>query len=478
MRQILLKYSRLELGILVAILLFLVIKAVLVTPFTTNTTEFLNTYQYTFADSYDWIANGLRLFENDAISFRNPGYVLLIKLLNSINLLFLLPLIGNLAFFGLIVFVYKTAKKLSSEKIGLVVALVLSLNYSLNLASNSLLADVYAVAFIAGSLYYIFEKRYMTSLVLLSASILFQNIGYLLLAGWLIHYVIRCKKTLLRYVAKRDYSSLAKLVGWAILALSPVLAWNLYKFIKFGDPLYSKVSQVELLNPNFDSIDFYGINILTMFGYALIPAFIYFAFNHKNVMRSKALRWSLYGLLFNFLFWIVSYDWDDRRFLVYFIPFLFPFLASYLHKLLRTSKAQFLVVLLLFYPSILPIRGYLVTNQAPLYHNVYAIVKTDGSTDTVELKALEREGYDNPFMNLSPSLYSVIHEYDENHEPLSTTYSFYSRYIENNFNLETSDICIDKSEGIRAYLVRSTLMINYNIDLADLNVASECEATL
>src|SRR5690554_1341226 len=90
------KYQKITLiffGVLAGILL---VKFVLITTFTVSVDEFLSTYPYYNSDSFDWVANGMRLFENSSISFRNPGLVLAIKALVAVSALYLLPLLNQL----------------------------------------------------------------------------------------------------------------------------------------------------------------------------------------------------------------------------------------------------------------------------------------------------------------------------------------------------------------------------------------------
>lgn len=469
-------YSKPEIIVLSTIALFLLAKTLLITPFTTDTATFLETYKFTFADSYDWVANGLRLFENDAISFRNPGYVLLIKLLHSVNAIFLLPFFGNLAFFVLLVYVYKICKLVSTNIVALIIISILSLNYTLNLGSNAILADIYAVAFISGAFYYLLTKKYYVSLIFLSASMLFQNIGYVLLLGWIVAFIYHNKKHIIKNYKKRDYSYFIKQTALVTLILSPVLLWSLYKLVKFGDPLYSKVTQIGLINPNFDSVDFYVLNALSLFGLILIPTFFYIIINAKKIIKNDVLIWSLLGLSFMFVFWVISYDWDDRRFLVYFIPFLFPLIAYYLQSVYKNRKIVFCALLLLFYPSILPIRGYLVSDELPLYHNTYLIIDRKSVSDGVIIRKVERADFNTPIMNLNPTLYNLVNNYDKFHEENSSTYAHYSGYLSANYDQDTNILCFDKEQGLRVYILRTVLQIDYNTNLSTIDIDYECEA--
>ncbi len=467
--------SRVERIVFAAILALLIVKALLITPFTGSTSEFLSTYQFVFSDSYDWVANGVRIFENDAISFRNPGLVLLIKVLHNLNALFLLPLLGSLAFFALIVYIYKLCRLVSSELLSIIIAVLVALNFSFNLSAQSLLADIYAVAFIAMSFYYLVTKRYLWAFGILGISILFQNLGYFMLFIWGIHYVACNFVTLKKKLLKKDYSYFIEGLSLVTLVLLPALAWNIYKFIKFGDPLYSKVAHLELLHPNFDSVDFYFLNAVTMFGFIIIPLLVFVLFYLRKILKSNFLAWCFVGLAFNFLQWVIAYDWDDRRFLIYFIPFLFPVIAYFLQEVRKLGLTKLAVILLLFYPSILPIRSFLTSNEMPLVHNTYLQVD-GGKGSQIIITAKARPGYENILMNLNPIFYSALTEYEKNHTSGSTPYSNYSNYIHNNYSRTDNSMCFDEKLGLRKYLLRTTLMLNENIDLDTVTLIEDCDA--
>lgn len=158
---------------------WVVIGALLVLKFflTTNlggNLEFLRTYKFVTSDSYDWIANGVGLFESEDITFRNPGLVLIIKALFSLRVLYLLPLLNQLIFFGILVFIYKIAAKLTENKFVPYIAVVfMFLNYSILSFSDYLLADYYAIFFITVSVYYFLRHKYQWSLFFLGFSIFF-----------------------------------------------------------------------------------------------------------------------------------------------------------------------------------------------------------------------------------------------------------------------------------------------------------------
>lgn len=472
------RLSKAERYVLLAILVFLLIKSLLITNFTANTTEFLQTYRFVFSDSYDWVANGVRLFQNDGITYRSPGLVLLIKLLHGLHLVFLLPIIGNLVFFILLLFLYKLSRQVASEKISLALVGIIALNYSLNLSANSILADMYMITLVAASSYYLITKRYFISFLLLATSILFQDIGYLLMFLWAGYYAFYERESWLKQLRRKNYQYFIRGGLYGLAALLPILTWNVYKFIKFGDPLYSKVAHVELLRINFNSLDFYLFNATSMFGLGVLLVVIFVLFNIKDMLKNRLLVWCLAGLLFNFVFWVLMYEWDDRRFLVYFVPFFFPVFAYFLQAVRRFGRPQLVFVLLLFYTSILPVRTFLSSDEMPLVHNMYLRTSSGEKPRQTLITIEERKGYENPLMNLAPIMYGSVLEYDKNHTAGGTQYAYYIDYVDKNYDSDTQTICIDPKLGTRGYIVNSVMMIERNIDTDDIIVNQDCNAKI
>lgn len=450
-------------------------RAYLTTPLVAETTDFLNYYKFTSNDSYDWVANGLRLFSNDTITFRNPGLPLVIKALSSLGLIFLLPFMNYGAFFVLIVFTYLVTKRVANRAVGLVIAIAMAMNFTFITATSYILADMYAVALLAGALYFFMIKRYYLSLAMLGGSLLFQNIGYffaLIGAGFLLY---ENKDYIRKFIKRPNWHRIAKTVALCCLALMPIIAWNLYRLVLFGDPLYTKVEQFSLLHLDFDAVLFYGLNSLTMFGLIVVPAVCVVLWKYRSIVRNRDLRLLAVGLLFNTLFWVFLYDWTDRRFLLYFIPFAYP-LIGYAISCIRAQKiAMAVAALLLLFPTILPVSSFATGNEFPLSHNRYLLfeLQNDGS---YTVKKQERSVYEGPAL-LYPALY-VTHKNSARYRSAAGgTYTRYSEYLNNNYNPATGTLCHVRSNGYSRYVLTSLLFINYNAEVDKVKF-DDCPAKL
>ncbi len=449
------------------IFIMLVVKYLLLTRLTSNTAEFLSSYKFAFSDSYDWIANGVGLFNNDSITFRNPGLVLIIKFLYVFNALFLLPLLNNMVFFLLILFVYKLSFLVASKNIALIVAIFLALNFTINLNVNYIMADIYCLIFIAASLYYLLKRKYSYSFLLLGGSILFQNIGYLLLPVWLSIYAVSEFTKIRDHFVKKDVSFFTKKIATLCLLLSPLIIWNIYKFLRFGNPLYSRIDYFTYTTPHLDSIDFYALKSLSIYGLIIIPLAVYILLKLKNFVRNKNLLVMFICLVFNFLFWVVVYDWEDPRFLLYFIPFIYPLIAYFLSKLLIRNNIVFIVALFLLYQTTLPLDRSSDYNL-PLIHNVYTKID-DGTQPRQKVVSIERNNeIDNLLMNLNPTIYHAIKNHKKFVSINNTWYSYYSQYIEKSYNRPRGYICINGVPRIRNYLLNSMLIINERVNVDSL----------
>lgn len=456
------KLNPAEICVFGSIFLFIVLKFVLITTFAPDIPTFLFSYKFVTSDSYDWIANGLRLFDNDSISFRNPGLPLIVRLLSLLRMPYLLPLLSNLAFFGLIVYIYKLTRLKTSRAVALVLAIFMILNYPLNLAANYIWADMYAVVLIAGSLYYLLTNKALLSICLLGLSLLFQNLGYFLLPIWLSYLIFQNFPKLKKKLLGRNLIYFARLGLWSTLVLAPILLWSVYKFIKFGNPLYDGIGQLALIQPNLGSTAFYLICSLGMFGFIIIPFIAHSLLDVRNIIKDRLslVLWS--GLILNALFWFVLYDWDDSRFLLYFTPFLYPLLGYFLIRVWKKSYLGFALALLLIYPTVLPTGS--TFKELAVLPSLYLRVDPNDTNRYSETSIQRKPVLANPVLYLNPTLYSLFRNYSKNHTPGSTWYSSYTNYINAKFNRAENSICIDKSQGIRIYILRSTLLINSNID--------------
>ncbi len=446
--------------------LLLIIKYFLIT----NTGDFLNTYKFMSSDSYDWIANGLQLFLNNSITFRNPGLPLIIKLLNGLNLLFLLPLINQFIFFLILLFIYKICRLFSTRFISLLLVALLFFNYGFNLGANDILADYYAIGFITISLYYLLVKKYKLAFLWLGVSVLFQNFAYFLLPIWLVAYLYKNREYL------RSFRTIKNKINTVILLFVPliifflaVLPWHLYKFLVTGNFLYSKVEQFGLLVPNLDSIFFYGLVAVSLFSFLILVLIVYIIWNLKKVFQNKLLLFFIAGLTVNFIFWVIFYNWNDRRFMLYFIPWIIPIFAWFFNEIKVHLNYKLIFILIAFYPTFLPLSNSLVKRELPVVHNYYLEIDYFSQENKIETYIKSRPEFVNLIMDINPIFYNYFKNSEEFKYDTSR-YTYYAEYVDLNYSKENNSICIDKNKDLYMYVIRSIVLIKNNVDIDKLHL--------
>jgi len=428
--------------------------------------QFLYTYKFMSSDSFDWLANGIRLFTNDSISFRNPGLPLVINVLYSLNALYLLPLINQFVYILIAVYIYKICKQIVTKKFSLLVTILFLVNYSFNIGANMILADYYAVLLITASVYYLLIKKYWLSFFSLFSSLIFQNAAVVLIPLWIINTFINYRINAIELIRKRDFKAIfVNLILFSFSAI-PLVIWFCYRMVMFGNLLYSNVSQIELINPHLESILFYFVNSIVLFSPLVLIIVIYYLFKPEELLKNRLLGFLFAGLVINIIFWVILYDWNDRRFLVYFFPWIYPLIAYFLSVIKIRFLYLVLILFIIFYPSTLPVTSLLAGNEFPLVHNIYL----DSTFDGIKMssKVTKRDNITNPLMNLNPILYNSLVGSDYYRNSDSTWFTFYSEHIQNNFDSENLSLCLDKDRGFKKYQVASVLLIHHNVDLDDI----------
>lgn len=478
--------------------LVLFIKYILITPITGDSIDFLYRYAYTNSDSYDWIANGVRLFENTDISFRNPGLVALIKLLDRLQSLYILPLLNQLAFLGTAIVIWLAVKKLSGRAYpAYILVLVLFLTQGMHDQANLLLADIYAMFFIALGIWQLLEKHWYMALGLLGISALFQNFAFFLMPLWIFYVAFNTGKLQdLRVVldSKNLADKLRRLRGllfWMmnalLLSLNLNLFWFAYKYVLFGNPLYSQVSQFELLKPNLDSLLYYFVNSLGLVGLTSVVLLLLLIWRSPLVWGRKEYWLLSLNFLISFVFWIIIYDWDDRRFLLYLLPsawMLFGLLwpadaldrillnnLNYLHK----GALILLASGFLAYPAIVSTDpGYHLLPILPSKYLEFS-VKVDPIDDstTITQPVTVRTGGVGRLGWLVPPFAYYMSNSAQYRTSYNGTYYSHSQLLKSGLRPEKMTICTD-GMAFDEYQLRSALLIEYNLFLQDLQIVDAC----
>lgn len=437
----------------------LLIKFFCVSPLNQN--DFLTNYKFFVPDSFDWIANGVRLFQSKEISFRSPGLPLIINVLYRLNILYVLPLLNYVTLMVIIISVFKTTKFLTKNSlISYLSSLFIFLNYSIQDTSNYILADFYAIVFISISLYFLLTKKNKLSFFTLGLSAIFQNLAFFILPLWFLYIFIDVWSK--NKGLKNQFKNIKNYIFYFICFFIFSGIWFLYKFILFNNPLYTKIIQFGLIDPNIEIFFFYLINFITLFG----PI----SFLLKNItfkVKNNNIKFLFIVLLYVFSFWTFIYHWSDRRFMLYCIPFFYPLIFYLFYKKYKKIKKFILLffLLLLLYPTTISIGQGFISNIVPLTNKYKLVFNTHLETIyniqdiNFPLELISTNNFSKKTI-LFPALAEIFQNRNYLINSSNTTYFKYKTIIDSN-------TCVDK-KSISIYEFSAVLQIEKNKSRKDI----------
>lgn len=458
----------------IVLFLVLIFKYVVAVPDEAN---FIGSYKYIVSDGYDWYANGKLFLQSTETSIRNPGLPFLIKLLTLAGLPSLIILFNQLILFGIYVLIYVLTFSITKRKL-LSYALVLTafVNYDIQIFSMYILADYYAIMFILLAYFLLFKKKEELSLVSLGVSVLFQNFAFFLFPLFIIYLNFESiKGTFVNFKIKNLYSIAARNLGYLLLFLHLNILWFIYKSIVFGDPLYTGVTQFGLITLNFDSLYFYSVNSVILFGLlpALLIGLIIVGVAKGKVLKDKNLAPLLAGALITFLFWILAYDWNDKRFLLYFLPYIYPLAGAIFVKTFKVKQIYFILALFLVsIPTFWVKSGFFNYNHLPLLPGTglnFGLVVKNHKADLDTSVSLSRGDTHLLADNFAGELF-LNREY--NHQDSNTIYSDYRLFLHNELD-DDGTVCESMLGGKNLYILNSVSFIEYSRPLDEY--ISECQ---
>ncbi|MCA9380886.1 hypothetical protein KC678_01335, partial [Candidatus Dojkabacteria bacterium] len=437
--------------------ILLLIKYLLITRL--DNSHFINSYNFFTDDGYDWIATGIRL-GSENITYRNPGLPAIIWLLSKLNLLFLIPLINQIAFLVLLFFLYKSIKYLTkNNNLAKLIILFIFFNSFIQLFANYVLADIYAIAAITAALYFILKDKLYFAAFALGVSMLFQNFGYFLFIAFGI-YVLFNEFNSVEYKKLSINKIIHKLVipiKIGMIGLFLPMLWHLFKLIKFGDPLYTKIIQFQLVQPHLDSLWFYSVGSLSVFGLCFFFGLFAIILLKKRVDLHK-FGFILSSIFITIVFWIILYNWNDRRFLLYLFPYVFIGLAFILNKI----KKEILIIpilLLSIYPA------YFATSSQfdlPLNHKHSIIFdyEVDQQSQAIKLDTdFKVSSSDSSLVTtILPSALFFIKDMASYQEINNYTAIEYTKIAES-YNIDSNSFCFTEGREYSPYLLNSFLLI-------------------
>lgn len=430
---------------------------------------FIAGYTYFTNDSYDWIANGIGLFSDVPYSVRNVGLSLIIRVLYFANSLWLLPFVNQLAFLLLLWSIVEITKQVTQRRwTGYVVLALLMWNYSVQQFSLLILSDYYALAFVALATVWILRKKFALSSAALAVSALFQNFAFFLYPLWFVAIAYYLRPQLRQRRLKQFLIALVPLVAIQ-------LPWLIYKFVTFGSPLFSRSDQFALLRPNLNSMGFYLVNGYSLFGLVAVLAVLGYIW--KRPRFTRPILFLAANLVIAGLFWLVVYEWNDRRFLLYLLPFIYPLFGYGLLQLFpgRVKLWQPLLLVLLAFPSFISLGSALRYNYLPLtpWQGVEFSVQIESNNQAfINLPVKRAAAEPTIFQAVYPALREVIK--DRQNRPFPTTkHHTYFETLKQRFNPTLRKFC--GTFGGSYYVLGSYMQIYYGTARSQVEFDPGCE---
>lgn len=466
---------------LIFILLF--IKFYLATPL--DQELFLSNYKFFTPDSFDWLANGIRFFDSNETSVRQPALSLIIHMLYNLKILYLLPLLNQIVLGLFLLYIFRiTYHLLQNRFISYFIVLVLMWNYFIQSFSLLILADLYAMTLIVMAFYYLVNNNCKISFLLLGISWTFQNFSPFLIPAWVIYMFLISKPRLEKKYVINILKNLA--INGLIFAL-PNGIYLLYKWFRYGDPLYTSVMQFQLIDPNFNSMLYYFINSFSVFGLIIFILPLFYIFNQKIQVDKKLFLFMIISSIITLVFWIVLYEWNDRRFLIYLFPFVYP-LFGLMIKIILDIKNNIklgsifklvVIFILFFYPSYFSTSHALFGNLIPLSNSERIILSLDNtnSIGSYPLSVVIDRGKEEfpVFLRNLNALYAEV--YGLRHVNRNTSNGFFNEYKAEILNqkeniLSKNEFC--NSKNLSLYELNAISLIVINKSIYKTNIIIQC----
>ncbi|MCM3876179.1 MAG: glycosyltransferase family 39 protein [Thermoanaerobaculia bacterium] len=294
-------------------------------------------YPYLTADSYDWISNGLFWAGRPVLaSLRPPGLPLLIAALSKLGALSLLPVM-NFLFLGLsTAFLYLLLRERHDAWIAATAGWFFFANDAVLDLAKYVLAETYATPFLVlAALAFVRAGRDLRWYVVM---------GGALGAAFLFSYAavpagIGLALAVLA-VRKGDVRCRELWIG-ALATVAVALSWFAVRtWFHQAHPDAPRHDFEALLRPTFSNLTSHAFSGVSLLGLLLIPLYAWgavrlLAGDTVGQRYRAAALWAASAIL---VFVVFFYDWADKRFLVYVLPFFTCALAEGLDGLRRFAE--------------------------------------------------------------------------------------------------------------------------------------------
>ncbi len=294
-------------------------------------------YPFMTPDSYDWIANGLSLAGVPVGStWRPPGLPLVIAILWKIGALSVLPAVNYFVLAATTAALYRLLRERFPPGSSALAAWIFFTNDYVQDLTKYVMAEIYCTFFLvlAARAFYLAAReprRYRWFGLWLGMGFIFHHAA--LIAG--VGFVIAL------FVTRREHLGRREL--WQALVVSCFIAgtWLLARWIHYRRAGGLRHLQEELVRFSPENIRFYTIAGAALLGLALLPLYAagFLRTVGGNARTDRAFRATELGPLLSLaLFWVLLYDWADKRFLYYLFPFCACLLAEGLSALFDYAR--------------------------------------------------------------------------------------------------------------------------------------------
>jgi hypothetical protein len=288
-------------------------------------------YPFISFDGYQWILEGLHLRGQDVTTWgRNPGFPAIIALLDAAYAAHLLPLVHVVLLAVFLFLCFRLAGFHASKGAAALAALIIGFGYSTQAFFDYVLADPWAITFLTAALVALEDAPSRPARVLAAAlfaafSFLCQYAIAFALPGLALFVWLRVLSP-----AGNRRARLSVVMG-AVLGIILVGPIFVYKWKRYGDPLWSAVVHFPLVRPHLFGLPTYAVAALEFLG---IPAALAAAVGLVSALRNPGRHLLPLLVLLGFsAFWILLYVWLDPRFLLYLLPSGAVFLALGIDRL-------------------------------------------------------------------------------------------------------------------------------------------------
>lgn len=288
-------------------------------------------YPFITYDGFQWMTDSLHYSNNYVdVTQRNPAIPLVFAVLRLLNIVDFFPailcLLTWLFYFGC----YRFTREFVGVTAATFATFVFIFVFKLHNFFDFILADPWTITLIVFSIRELLvsgrDERHLRLFALyLGLSVNFQFTPAFLAPAFIWYFT---RPEIFKFWINRPNILLQSCAIFLCLAFPQFI----YKWIHFGNPLYSHVIHFPLVEFHLFGLVYYALNFLAWLGFPL-ACFVIWGFT--STFKSKETKIQFVHMLFTcmFVFWVLFYTWLDTRFLIYLFPFWFVYFAILAEKI-------------------------------------------------------------------------------------------------------------------------------------------------